>query len=193
MLIKYIWTSALTNFETWIDNQVIASVSQYDIINISEERFREIFDDNSWNWQQVWAVDFDTYNLSQWVIQQKQVVIATADVLTLNWTAVELIPAPWAWKAIIVDRITWTVDYWSAAYATNTTLEFRYWTATTKVSADITSLLTATADACVSVWWLEAQLVNAINDNVKVNVATWNPTAWNSDIKLNITYRIVSI
>jgi len=122
-----------------------------------------------------------------------QVTIPTAEVLTLFATPVELITAPWADKYILVDRITTSVEYVAAAYATNTTLEFSYWTATTACSADIAALLDKTADAAQTVWGIEAELAAAINDNIEVNVATGNPTAGDSDIKIAVQYRVLSI
>ena len=109
------------------------------------------------------------------------------------WTPVELVATPGAWKYIVVDRITASIDYVAAAYAANTTLEFSYWTATTKCTADIASLLDVTADTVQSVWWIEAELALALDNNLEVNVATWNPTTWDSDLKITVEYRILSI
>jgi len=147
----------------------------------------------SWSsatYENVWSTTSCQFVQTAWVAQ---VTIATADVLTLNGTPVEVIAAPWADKYILVDRITASVEYVSAAYATNTTLEFSYGTATTKVSADIASLLAATADTVQTVWGLEAELAAAINDNLEVNVATGNPTAGDSDVKIAVQYRVLSI
>ena len=121
-------------------------------------------------------------------------VITSAQVLTSFTTPIELVPAPWAWKAIRVESIIATVDYNSAAYATNTTLEARYtnWSGT-KVSADIAWLLTATADKYVSVGGLEAELVLTANAPVVVRTATGNPATGNSPITVTVNYRIVSL
>lgn len=132
-------------------------------------------------------------DIDAWVIQTLTTTITSAQILALNTTAKEIIPAPWAWKVVIVDKVIATIDYGTATYATNTTLEVRYGTATTKVTADIAWLLTATADKAVSVGGIEAELVTAINDNVKVNVATGNPITWDSNIKITAVYRVISI
>ena len=138
-----------------------------------------------------WAVTAD--KIAEWVLKVDTITITSAEILALNATPKELVAAPWAWKVVVVDKIVATVDYATTAYTTNTTLEVKYGTATTKVSADITWLLTATADKSVSVWGIEAELVNAINDNIEINVATWEALAWDSDVKVNVVYRILSI
>ena len=147
----------------------------------------------SWStatYSNIWTTTSCLFVLVSWI---KQVTVTTAQVLALNTTAIELIPAPWAWKYIVIDRINASIDFVVAAYATNLTMEFRYWTATTKVSADIASLLAATADKVQSVWGLEAELAIALNDNLEVNVATGDPVTWDSDVKINVQYRILSI
>ena len=131
--------------------------------------------------------------IDEWVLQVSTTAITSAEILALNATPKELVAAPWSWKVVIVDKVIATVDYATTAYTTNTTLEVKYWTATTKVTADITWLLTATADKSVSVWWIEAELVNAINDNIEINVATWEALAWDSDIKVTVVYRVLSV
>lgn len=128
------------------------------------------------------------------VTQVAEVTITTAEVLALNTTEKTLVSAPWAGKAIIVDKIITSVDYNSAAYATNTDMEFRYTDKTgTKVSADITSLLDATADKVVTAWGIEAQLVPVVNAPVVANVATGDPVTGDSDVKVTVVYRVVSI
>jgi len=145
---------------------------------------------SSATFENVWSTTSCQFVQTSWVAQ---VTIPTAEVLTLFATPVELVAAPWTGKYILVDRITGSVDYVAAAYATNTTLEFSYGTATTACTADIAALLDKTADAVQTVWGIEAELAAAINDNIEVNVATGNPTAWDSDVKIAVQYRILSI
>lgn len=163
-------------------------IEQWQIVLVAYNEADNVFEILSEVWNTIKSNDID-----EWVLQVSTTTITSEQVLALNATPIELLAAPWAWKVIIVDKITATIDYNTTAYATNTTLEFRYWTATTKVSADITSLLTATADKATSVWWIETLLVNAINDSIKVNIATWEATAWDSPIKITTVYRVLSI
>lgn len=94
----------------------------------------------------------------------------------------------------MVHRITGSVDYNSAAYATNVTLEARYTNGSgTKVSADITGLIDATADKIVSAGGVEAVTVVTANAPVVIRTATGNPTAGNSPVSFNVDYSIVAI
>lgn len=94
----------------------------------------------------------------------------------------------------MVHRVTGGVDYNSAAYATNTTQEVRYTNgAGTKVTADITSLVTATADKLVSVGGIEALTVLTENAAVVVCNATGNPATGNSPVSFTVDYSIVSL
>jgi hypothetical protein len=109
-------------------------------------------------------------------------------------TPLELVPAPAAGKAIIVDKIILAMDYNSAAYATNTTLEFRYTNGSgTKVTADSAAMLDATADKITSVGGIEAALVATQAAAVVACVATGNPITGNSAIKIRTIYRVMSI
>lgn len=127
-------------------------------------------------------------------IKIKQTTIQSADVLTLNATPVELVADPGDGYAISVHKVIATVDYWSSAYATNTTLEIRYTNGSgTKVTADITWLLDATWDKAVSVGGIEAELELTASENVVAVVATGDPTGGDSDIKLTVIYSVVKI
>jgi len=186
MFLKYTG-SATYDEETWFWT---LSISTNDVIQVTKTRGEELLNLYSTTFSIVTKNDSI---LNEWILQTSTITIATADVLQLNATPIELIATPGAGKVIVVDKIIATVDYATTAYTTNTTLEVKYWTATTKVSADIAWLLTATADKAVSVGWIEAELVNAINDNIEINVATGEALAWDSDIKITVVYRILSI
>jgi len=181
MFIRNKWTSTIVDVDLWVRKADIAS---WDVVYATEEQGQNLVD--------TYQDSFERVDVSNTIIQ-KEVTITTAEVLALNTTPKELVAAPWAWYYLVVDKIVASIDYNSAAYATNTTLEFRYGTATTKVSADIASLLATTADKAQSVWGIEAELACAVNDNIEANVATGDPVTWDSDVKVTITYRIQSI
>jgi len=127
-------------------------------------------------------------------VRQVVVTMTTAEILNGNTAAKELVPAPGAGKAVKVDEIIATNEYGSVVYATNTTMEFRYtdWSGT-KVAADNANILLSTADEAISVGGIEAELALTINAAVVAVVATGDPTAGNSDVKLTVIYRIVTI
>ena len=127
-------------------------------------------------------------------VYTKKVTLSSAQVLALFTTPIALVDAPGAWFAILVHRVTGAVDYNSAAYATNTTQEVRYTNgAGTKVTADFTALVTATADKFVSVGGIEAATTLTENAAVVVCNATGNPATGNSPVSFTVDYSIVSL
>ena len=127
-------------------------------------------------------------------ISTAEVELTSAQVLALNTTPITLVAAPWAWKFINVLSIVGTVDYNSAAYATNVTLEFRYTNGSgTKVTADIAALIDATADKAVAVKGIEAALVLTDNAPVVVRTATGNPATGNSPVKFKVVYETITL
>lgn len=120
--------------------------------------------------------------------------LTSAEILALNDTPISLIAAPGAGIGIVVDKIITSIDYVSAAYATNTTLVFSYTNgAGTKVCADITALLTATADKIVTSGGIEANLVVTANAPLVVSASGGNPATGDSDVEVTVVYRLVTI
>ena len=113
-----------------------------------------------------------------------KLTIASADVLQLNTTPIEIVAAPGAGYAIEVISASMKMVYVSATYSTNTTLELITAGATNRQAetqiknsastirrfADATTLGSATA----------IQLID--NAALNVTVASGNPTAGDSDI-----------
>lgn len=132
--------------------------------------------------------------MSYEVIKVATVEITSEELLAMNTTPKVIVPAAWAWTTIIVDKIIASLDYGTAAYATNTTLEFRYTDGSgTKVTADIAALLNATADKVVSVWGIEAATVLTPAAAVVALVATGDPVTWDSPITITTVYRVIWI
>ena len=127
-------------------------------------------------------------------VSKTTVTLTSAEVLAMNTTPITLVAAPWAGKYINVLSIVGTVDYNSAAYATNVTLEFRYTNGSgTKVTADIGALLDATADKAVGVKGIEAATVLTANAPIVVRTATGNPATGNSPVKFHVVYEIITL
>ena len=123
--------------------------------------------------------------------------IPTASVLTLNGTPLTIAPAPGAGYAIEVINASLYVTYNSVAYATNTTLMLITDTATVaqmQLSGAIANTVTRgyKIPELSSAAGATATMVIG-NKSLKVQVATGDPTAGNSDIKVYVLYRIITL
>lgn len=123
-------------------------------------------------------------------------VIPTAQVLTLNATPLTIVPAPGAGYAIEVISASYKLTYNSVAYATNTGLQLINNGATIS-QRTINSALAATVTRQV-VFDIgqvgvasDTQIIE--NTALQVKVPTGNPTAGNSDIKVYVQYRIITL
>lgn len=119
----------------------------------------------------------------------RKVALTSAQILALNTTPQTLVPAPGAGRAIVVHEITGRLTYGSAAYATNTTLEFRYTNGSgAKLAVDMASLLAATANKTQRVPSVATEVTLAANAPLVVNAATGNPATGNSPIEFTVRY-----
>ena len=124
-----------------------------------------------------------------------KLTIATADVLHLNTTPIEIVAAPGAGYAIEVISASMKMVYNSATYATNTSLELLT-TGATNSQASTTiknsaSTIRRFADATTLASATATQLVE--NAALNVTVASGDPTAGDSDITVYVTYRIITL
>lgn len=174
-------TVIVTNWGSWYAKGCL--YIKTDAVVGTESLFRN-------NWTNTSCL-FEEFDITKKVVTT---TLTSAEVLALNTTPISLVSAPVAWSYIIVDRITASIDFTAAAYATNTTMEFRYTNGSgTKVTADIASLLAATADKIQSVWGIETEITLTSAASVVATVATGDPVTWDSDVKVTIEYRILSI
>ena len=129
------------------------------------------------------------------IIYKASLTIATADVLTLFATPLLIVAAPAAGYHIEVVNATAKITYNSIAYATNTTLTLIIDTATVACVNFGTAWLSATATkisnglSATSTGVSDTQLIAA--KGLYVKVATGNPTAGNSEVRVYVSYRIV--
>lgn len=120
--------------------------------------------------------------------------LTSAEILALNTTPQTLVVAPGAGKATKVDWVMGTIDFLTAAYATNTTLEFRYTDGSgAKVATDMAALLNATADKTVTVGGLVTEVVVVENAPIVVNVATGDPVTGAGTVTLYAKYSVVNL
>jgi len=121
-----------------------------------------------------------------------KLTIATADVLTLNTTPIEIVAAPGAGFAIEVVSALMSITFNSIAYATNTDLKLKINTAThSQVTTDIgqsASTITNFEDAGSS-----GSIYTIENKSLEVYMSGGNPTAGDSDITVYCTYRIITL
>ncbi len=125
-------------------------------------------------------------------IRVAEVTIATASVLTLNGTPVEVVPAPGVGRANIPLVVIASVAFASAAYAANTSLTVGYGgvgiiTITGILNA--TSSKVATAAGTVPA----VAIATAQNAAINVSVATGNPTTGDSPITVSVLYTTVTL
>jgi hypothetical protein len=124
-----------------------------------------------------------------------KLTIATADVLQLNTTPIEIVAAPGAGYAIEVISASMKMVYVSATYATNTSLELITAGATNSQASTViknsASTIRRFADATTLASATATQLVE--NAALNVTVASGDPTAGDSDITIYVTYRIITL
>jgi hypothetical protein len=124
-----------------------------------------------------------------------KLTIATADVLHLNTTPIEIVAAPGAGYAIEVISASMKMVYNSATYATNTSLELITAGATNSQASTViknsASTIRRFADATTLASATATQLVE--NAALNVTVASGDPTAGDSDITVYVTYRIITL
>ena len=124
-----------------------------------------------------------------------KLTIATADVLHLNTTPIEVVAAPGVGYAIEVISASMKMVYVSATYATNTSLELLTAGATNSQASTViknsASTIRRFADATTLASATATQLVE--NAALNVTVASGDPTAGDSDITVYVTYRIITL
>lgn len=127
---------------------------------------------------------------------EASLTIPTASVLTLNGTPLTIVSAPGAGKYIEAISASCTMTFVSAAYATNTTLQLISEGAGTAQLQNTGALIatvtknTKFVDSAAAAAGASQIITNAA---LQVKVATGNPTLGDSDIKIKVLYRIVTI
>jgi hypothetical protein len=119
--------------------------------------------------------------------------LTNAQVLSLNSTPITVVAAPGAGFAILLLRATATFT-WTAAYATNTTLNIVPAGFTGQTQATFGTFLASTATAHRAA---SSGGSPVLNDNVALQafVSTGNPTAGNAanTIKIRVYYTVVAV
>jgi len=169
--------------------------SQFPVINQAD------LDGTETLWAQKGGID---YSLSLTNVKQyggcdvycTSLVIPTASVLTLFATPIEIVAAPGSGYAIEVISASFSSTFNSVAYATNTNLLLITDTATVEQYNYSTGLaFTVTTHKQMIVKAASAVGATQIiaNKALYVKAETGNPTAGNSDIKVYVQYRIITL
>jgi hypothetical protein len=124
-----------------------------------------------------------------------KLTIASADVLTLNTTPIEIVAAPGAGFAIEVLSATVKIDFNTTPYATNTNLHIG------SGGGNVAMLDLQCLDASASTIRKfsvypatgAANLQILENQTLGISVETGDPTAGDSDITIYVTYRIITL
>lgn len=120
-----------------------------------------------------------------------KVTISSAEILDLNTTPKELIPAPGAGKVIQVLSILSNYTYGTVTYATATDLEYLYGAATTSTYTDATSLASTVNLLAYPTAEPPGEVYS--NSNLNLHVQSANPTAGDGTLDIYITYKIVTL
>lgn len=113
-------------------------------------------------------------------------ILTSVEVLALNTTPIEIVPAPGANKALIPFMVESFVNFNSAAYATNTDLLFEYSSGGTQI-AILTAALAATADS-VGYSPVTADGAEVLNQGIDVTEGGADPITGNSPVTVTVYY-----
>jgi hypothetical protein len=144
-----------------------------------------------------YRMPFSTIKSAFGNVMSASLSIPTASVLTLNATPLEIVAAPGAGYAIQVISASYKLTYNSVAYATNTTLQLICKGASIPQKSSGSAALAATTtqishiNSDTNPTAGNTQIVE--NAELQVKVATGNPTAGNSDIKVYVLYRLITL
>ena len=124
-------------------------------------------------------------------IQRSQVTLTTAQVLALNSTPITIVGAI-SGKEIQVVSASFHLKYNTTAYATNTTLALRSSSSTGSI-LQAEAAINGAADA-IGAFGLNSGTNNIVTgDALVATVLTGNPTAGDSDIVVDVLYRVTDL
>jgi len=149
------------------------------------------------NYRDAIEVGHDTLAQEQYLERIGQVAtveVSSAEILDLNSTEKELIAAPGAGKAIVIDEVVAFHDYGTATYAFSGDADIRYTDNSGDKAADSLAHVAfgeATADAYqVSKGLTVAPVANA---PVVLHAASADPTTGDGTFTLYIRYRVLDL
>lgn len=144
------------------------------------------------------AVSQATTNLGCVCVKSATLSIANADILTLNTTPLELIPAQGA--GTVIEVLNWVVKISNTTtpFATNTVLAITNPSGDADLGRDAGDVvLKSTVDKICAISTRtsppvgDTQMIE--NEPVNITVLTGNPTAGTGDITVDILYRVITV
>lgn len=128
-----------------------------------------------------------TYNETPY-LHFKSIEITAAQILASNTTPITLVAAPEAGYAIVPLHASYSLDYSTAAYATNTNLRIKNSSGSVNF---FTVALTGTADELKSLARTDGNLVAA--DSLVAETSGGDPTGGGGSYKINIAFYVVKV
>ena len=126
-------------------------------------------------------------------LRYAEVTVTSAEILALNATPKDLVPAPGAGKVHEFIAAVLILDYESAAYATNGDLTINNETGTALSNTVLlANLLAKTADTMIQLQALDAANTGvplAENEAIQLTCATGDPITGDSPLRVKIVYR----
>lgn len=123
-------------------------------------------------------------------LQHLRINVSSAELLAINGTPKELIPAPGAGKIIIPTFIVIYYDYNSIAYTVTDTLDLEYGTSNTNIDSATADILKATSDYIHRGFIALPNGTPYPNESIIFTMAG-NPTVGNSPLVMDIWYNIL--
>ena len=123
-------------------------------------------------------------------VYTKKVSLSSAQILLLNTTPIELVEAPGADKAIVVQDIIYDLDFITAAYTGNTVLEVEYSGQSGSITT-MNSVLNSAADITRTSQGIGTYTMFK-NNAIDLTVQNGDPSTGSGTMNIYITYKIIN-
>jgi len=131
-------------------------------------------------------------DLHETTVRYAEVTITSAELLALNATPAELVPAPGPGKVLEFISAVLILEYGSAAYANNGIISVANGTTVADMSDTVAlaDFLAKTADHIVVVQALSADVELKANESLVLSMATGESITGDSPVRAKVAYRV---